>query len=706
MKFMTMLLDRRTQFYTLVTILILLILGVSFSSGTSTQTTSSSSSNSSSTPSTSSSGSSLQAPESVIMTFDSMGGSLVDSITITNGEQNTAPANPSRDFSNFQGWYYEETYVRPLNFQFDFISTPALNDLVVYAKWSTNSATFQFVYLNQSNNEVLVSTQFIPMLSCADDFEGDQYGLTIPTLPVSQNINEFTYEPWDLSVLPACLNDVSHYNVKIFAPRLFKEYTRTLAASFNVNQIKDIELTSALSGVVLSYDDKVYSVGSNGIFNVPQLNGTSDSNAVGVFPITALIPLNPNEKVVDLVAMYTGSNPSFSIRPGILMVTNQSRILDYRNVTLHNTGNGFVDITSKFNFAVGETITEVVSGSEFLVVLTSNNRLVGLGNLPSYPGTNFNNPTVVNSTGVFGADTMDDISAGYRSVAVRTSTGKAAVFGANIYGQIGLDPNVYSNSAIRLLSDFTNVSLIEATQERIYMVADQGARVQKVFGSGLYIYDTLGGDANQDGFIEITKFDTANDYYQPLAGNETITQIVGAPLDTLFMTSTGRILTIGPNMSRMTHPNAITNTTLPDQLNATTLRDTTSYLGTFDASTDRLLTVRGLSNSEALFFAINQTGSIRGSGVNKAGMLGSLIAANQVTSGMSVLHYNGFQSLGVETIAFGTGFSVPDPEAIPGYVFTGWSLSADGPIHLQPGGLVGMNMPSYNIILYARYQAQ
>jgi hypothetical protein len=92
--------------------------------------------------------------------------------------------------------------------------------------------------------------------------------------------------------------------------------------------------------------------------------------------------------------------------------------------------------------------------------------------------------------------------------------------------------------------------------------------------------------------------------------------------------------------------------------------------------------------------------------VNKAGMLGSLIAANQVTSGMSVLHYNGFQSLGVETIAFGTGFSVPDPEAIPGYVFTGWSLSADGPIHLQPGGLVGMNMPSYNIILYARYQAQ
>jgi hypothetical protein len=50
----------------------------------------------------------------------------------------------------------------------------------------------------------------------------------------------------------------------------------------------------------------------------------------------------------------------------------------------------------------------------------------------------------VNTTSVFGSDTIVDMSSGYRSVALRTNTGKAAVFGANVYGQIGLDSS-FSN---------------------------------------------------------------------------------------------------------------------------------------------------------------------------------------------------------------------------------------------------------------------
>ena len=705
MNFMNIITDRRIQLGTIITVLILLILGVSFSSPS--QITSSSSSLSSGSNSSSGStntSSQIQAPATVMMSFDSMGGTPVDSITITNGVQNSAPTNPTRDFSNFQGWFYEETFIKQVNFQFDFISTPAVEDLTVYAKWFTQSATFQFVSLNSNNQEVIASTQFVPMLSCIDDFGDDKYGITIPTLPISQNINEFTYLDWDLSVLPDCLDNANFYNIKIFAPREFKEYTRTLAQSFNINQVKDIELSSGISSVVLSADSKVYSVGSNSIFKMPSLTGTIDNSATGVFDITSRIPLQENEVVIDLVAMYQADGSGFVVRPGMLFFTNQSRILDFNNVTAHNTGNGFVDITSKLSLANNETIVDIVSGSNYFVTLTSANRIVGLGNLPSYPGTNFNSPTVVDTASVFGSDTIVDMSAGYRSVALRTNTGKAAVFGANASGQIGLDSS-FTNSPIRLLSDYTNVSLIEATHDRIYMVADQGTSIQKVFASGYYIYDSLGSNAFQVGFIELTKFDSANDYYQPLVAGETIVQIAGLPLDTLFMTSTGRILTVGPNMQRVTLGSDITNTSNPALLNATTLRDTTSYLGTIDAQNNRLLTFRGVSNSEAVFYVINVNGTIKGSGQNRNGLLGSTIGSNGLSNGFITPNFTGWRILLQDTIAFGTSFSVPDPTPVPGFTFLGWSLSENGPIHLQPGGIVGINMPSYNLILYARYQA-
>ena len=709
MNIVELLLNKKNQLGVLITVLVVLILGVGLTSPVSTNSSSSNSSQSASTGTTSATSSSTSsstnnAPATVTMTFDSMGGSSVNPITITNGVQNTAPEVPTRDFSNFQGWFYEETYIRQVNFQFDFVSTPALEDLTVYAKWLTQSSTIRFVYLDTNNQEVNASTQFVPMLSCIDDFGDDKYGIMIPTRPTSQNVNQFTYLDWDLTVLPECLDDASFYNIKIFAPREFKEYTRTLAQSFNINQVKDIELSSGISSVVLSSDSKVYSMGSNGVFKMPSLTGTIDNSAIGVFDITSRIPLQENEVVIDLISMYQADGSDFVVRPGMLFLTNQSRILDFNNVTVHDTGNGFVDITSKLSLANDETIVDIVSGSNYFVTLTSANRIVGLGNLPSYPGTNFTSPTVVNTTSVFGSDTIVDMSSGYRSVALRTNTGKAAVFGANQSGQIGLDSS-FSNSPIRLLSNYTNVSLIEATHDRIYMVADQGTSIQKVFASGYYIYDSLGGNAFQVGFIELTKFDSANDYYQPLAAGETLVQIAGMPLDTLFMTSAGRILTVGPNMQRVTLGSDISNTSNPELLNATTLRDTTSYLGTFDAQNNRLLTFKGVSNSEAVFYVLNVNGAIKGSGQNRYGLLGSSIGSNGLSNGFITPNFTGWRILLQDTIAYGTGFSVPDPTPVPGFTFLGWSLSENGPIHLQPGGIVGINMPSYNLILYARYQA-
>lgn len=698
--------DRRIQLGAIITLLLLLMIGVSLSTPSLSQGSSSSNTQSTSningSSSSNSSSSSPVIPATVTMSFDSKGGTAVEPITITNNASNTAPTPPTKTFNTFLGWYYEETYLRIVNFQFDFIETPVSSNLTVYARWFTQTASIQFVYLNNNDQEVNVSTQNVPMLTCKDDFNDNQYGLTIPTVPTSPNINQYTYSAWDLSVLPDCLNEESHYSIKIFAPKVFKDFTRTLAQGFLVNRIKDIEYTSALSSIILSADNRVYSVGSNSVFKMPSLNGTVDNSAYGNFDVTHLIPLNENETVVDLVTMYAGSNPNYSIRPGILFLTSASRILDFNNVTQHGEDVRFKDITSKLNLANGETIMEMVSGSNFFVTLTSSNRIVGLGNLPSYPGTNFTAPTVVNTPSVLGDDIIVDISAGYRSVALRTNTGKAAVFGANQFGQIGL-PETVSNTPISLLDEYTNVSLIEAIHDRIYIIGDKDAKIQKVYASGYYIYNTINDNAYTVGFVELTKFDQTNPYYELLANDETIIQIAGLSFDTLFLTSAGRILTVGPNVDNVTFGSSVTNAPNPLELNSTTLRDTTDFLGTVDATQTQLHTFKGASNANSMFFVKGPNNSIQASGKNFYTIFGSDVPSNATTFGLINPVYTGWRVIQQDQVAYNTRFTIPDPEPIEGLTFIGWSLSETGTIHLQPGGTASIDMPAYNLILYGRY---
>jgi uncharacterized repeat protein (TIGR02543 family) len=66
------------------------------------------------------------------VTFDAMGGSAVESRTVTLGEAVAAPADPVREGFVFGGWYLDQDYDIP----YDFIN-PITGNLTLYARWRT-----------------------------------------------------------------------------------------------------------------------------------------------------------------------------------------------------------------------------------------------------------------------------------------------------------------------------------------------------------------------------------------------------------------------------------------------------------------------------------------------------------------------------------------------------------------------------------------
>lgn len=66
------------------------------------------------------------------VTFDTDGGSKVDTLSVTNGKTLAAPADPTKDGYTFDGWYTDEALTKPFSFGITLIT----EDITLYAKWS------------------------------------------------------------------------------------------------------------------------------------------------------------------------------------------------------------------------------------------------------------------------------------------------------------------------------------------------------------------------------------------------------------------------------------------------------------------------------------------------------------------------------------------------------------------------------------------
>ncbi len=71
-------------------------------------------------------------PDKYTISFDTLGGSAVDDVSVEHGNKLTAPASPSRSGYTFSGWYVDLELKTP----FDFDQTEMIADLTLYAKWN------------------------------------------------------------------------------------------------------------------------------------------------------------------------------------------------------------------------------------------------------------------------------------------------------------------------------------------------------------------------------------------------------------------------------------------------------------------------------------------------------------------------------------------------------------------------------------------
>lgn len=74
------------------------------------------------------------------VTFDSQGGSKVDSQTVTEGEKVTEPAEPTKDGVIFAGWYTDTSY----SHLWDFDKNTVTENITLYARWTARTFTVTF----------------------------------------------------------------------------------------------------------------------------------------------------------------------------------------------------------------------------------------------------------------------------------------------------------------------------------------------------------------------------------------------------------------------------------------------------------------------------------------------------------------------------------------------------------------------------------
>ena len=92
------------------------------------------------------------------VTFNTDAGSTIAPISVEDGSNATQPADPTREGYNFGGWFKDVAYMSA----FDFTTETITADIILYAKWNTNSNAQSFtVTFNTGADASQVSSQTI-----------------------------------------------------------------------------------------------------------------------------------------------------------------------------------------------------------------------------------------------------------------------------------------------------------------------------------------------------------------------------------------------------------------------------------------------------------------------------------------------------------------------------------------------------------------
>ena len=156
-----------------------------------------------------------------IVTFDSNGGTVLNSIEVLYGELIIEPTPPVKEGSGFDGWYKDEGLIEKWNFAEDKV----ISDITLYAKWIENAYTVTFIGFT---GEII-------------DVQNIAYGKNA-LVPEAPTIEGYTFIGWDKSY------DSIIEDIEIRALYKANEYTVT----FNSNGGTDIARLVSIYGSLIT----------------------------------------------------------------------------------------------------------------------------------------------------------------------------------------------------------------------------------------------------------------------------------------------------------------------------------------------------------------------------------------------------------------------------------------------------------------------
>jgi uncharacterized repeat protein (TIGR02543 family) len=582
----------------------------------------------------------------------------------------------------FVGWYLTSDFSIPYEF-----STMPAEDLTVYARWLINPYTIT-LELNGGTG----------ITSIIEEFGTD---ITEPTITKTGYIFDGWYYDQELTI-PFVFNTMEE-DLTIYAKWEINQYTITfetnegtevsaITQDFNSNLsaptnpslegytfsgwYSNIEMTNEFTFATMPAEDIIlYAKWSINQYEVNYIVFDNDYD-----PLVG-IPLYPDETIIGINLGYYHS----------LAYTSKGRVFTWGYNNYGQLGDGTTttkytptEITSQFNFGVGETIISINLGHYNSSVLTSTGRVFtwgnnGNGQLGDGTTTTKYTPTEITSQFVLGAEeTIISMSLGEQHSSALTSTGRIFTWGGNKYGELGDGTSNAWNDQLTPTEITNHFNLgLEETIISINLGHSHSSALTstgRVFTWGYNNHGQLGNGTTVD---QYTPIDITSQFNLDLG--ETIIGINVGPFHSLAFTSIGKVFTWGLNDKGQLGDDSTTDKNTPTEI-------TTHFNFGLD---ETIISINlGYSHSSA----VSSIGRVFTWGNNYSGQLGDGTTTDRTTPTEITSRFN--LDAGETIISINVGISHSSALSSTGRVFT-WGYNNYG--QLGDGTTTTKYTPEINV---------
>ena len=546
--------------------------------------------------------SSCSGPLEVEVSFETKGGSMINSMIFNEESVFSLPNDPIKEGYSFDGWYLDETLNNPFSVEGVLALEPE-GTLTIYASWTINQYSITFDTgggstvspITQDYNSVITA----PSHPTKEGYTFNGWSDTVPTTMPAENqtliaiwtVNQYTitFDTDGGSTVSAITQD---YDTEVTTPSnptkegyTFDGWSEdipeampaenlTFTATWTINQYaisyKTNEVTLFISlgnnhTASLTSLGRVFTWGNN---SQGQLGDDTTTNRTTPTDITSQFLLTEGETIISLSLGYYHSSALTSTGRVFTWGVNGQGQLGDGTTTKRTTP---TDITSRFSLTEGETIISLSLGSYHSSAITSTGRVFIWGRNSQFQlgdGTTSNRTTPTDITSHFlltEGETIISLSLAINHSSALTSTGRVFTWGHNSEGELGDGTITNRSTPIDITRRFP------LTEGEIIMSLSLGyyyssalTSTGRVFTWGFNDYGQLGDGSTSN---RTTPTDITSQFL--LSEGEIIMSLSFGGSNSSVLTSTGRVFTFGRNSEGELGDDTTTERTTPTDITYT-----------------------------------------------------------------------------------------------------------------------------------------